>query len=214
MSDSMIYFIVLLAAGILTLYLDKREDKKGQRDSDKDLVFGFICTSFMLLYIGFRLYNGVGGMIGSFPFIMFFAWGGLSLLLKSKKFNELLGGKRQLKLALVFTSILSIIIEIFSFVMTRNLGTIYIYSEADFKKMLLVTIFFIAYLTYLQDKRILKFILVEKDIWRKIFITSQIVFILIFIFGTSYNIKNTDKFDFYVDSEDYQETSGEELWDH
>ncbi len=80
--------------------------------------------------------------------------------------------------------------------------------------MLLVTIFFIAYLTYLQDKRILKFILVEKDIWRKIFITSQIVFILIFIFGTSYNIKNTDKFDFYVDSEDYQETSGEELWDH
>ena len=214
MSDSMIYFIVLLAAGILTLYLDKREDKMGQRDSDKDLVFGFICTSFMLLYIGFRLYQILGVMTISLPFIMVFAWGGLALLLKSKKLQELLTEKRQLKLALVFTSIYSVLAELASFLETRNTSTIFFYREVDFKKMLFVTIFFIAYLTYLQSKRILKFILVEKDIWRKIFITSQIVFILIFIFGTSYNIKNTDKFDFYVDSEDYQETSGEELWDH
>lgn len=214
MSDSLIYFLIFFAAGILTGYLYKREDEKGLKDSDKDIVFGFICTSFMILHIGFRLYQVLRVMIISLPFIMFFAWGGLALLLKSKKFKEILTEKRQFKLALVFTSIYSVLAELVTFIETRKLSIIYIYSEADFKKMLLVTIFFIAYLTYLQDKRILKFILVEKDIWRKIFITSQIIFILIFIFGTSYNIKNTDKFDFYVDSEDYQETSGEELWDH
>ena len=60
----------------------------------------------------------------------------------------------------------------------------------------------------------MKFIFAENDLWRKIFITSLIIFILIFILGTLYNIKNIDRFDFYVDSEDYQETRGEELWDH
>lgn len=214
MSDSTFIFLVFLATSIFITYFFKREEKTGKRKSDKELVFWFICTSFIILQTGFKLYLGLGEMIIYFPFIMFFAWIGLSLLLKSNKIKDLLAGKRQLKLALVFTSILSIIVEIFSFIETKKLSTIFGYTQADFKKMLLVTILFITYLTYLQAKRILKFILVEKDLWRKIFIISQVVFILIFILGTSYNIKNSGRFDFYVESEDYQEASGEELWNH
>lgn len=61
--------------------------------------------------------------------------------------------------------------------------------------------------------RVLKRILFEKDIWRRAFIISEIILILVLGLGSAYNIKNVNRLDFYVEREDYQETSGEELWE-
>lgn len=213
MTDTMIYFLVFLVTSILVTYILKREEKVGKRDSDNDLVFGFIITSYMLLQLGFRMYQGVVTII-AFAFIMFIAWGVLTLYTQSKRGSQLLNNKNLIKYELIFTSILLIVIEIISFIDTFGIGTIYSYSQSDFRNILIINIFFLSYITYLFTKRTVKFIFVENDLWRKIFITSLIIFILIFILGTLYNIKNIDRFDFYVDSEDYQETRGEELWDH
>lgn len=213
MNDTMIYFLVFLVTSILVTYILKREEKVGKRDSDNDLVFGFIITSYMLLQLGFRMYQGVVTMI-AFAFIMFIAWGVLTLFTQSKRGSQLLNNKNLIKYELIFTSILLIVIEIISFIDTFGIGTIYSYSQSDFRNILIINIFFLSYITYIFTKRTVKFIFAENDLWRKIFITSLIIFILIFILGTLYNIKNIDRFDFYVDSEDYQETRGEELWDH
>lgn len=213
MTDTMIYFLIFLVTSILVTYILKREEKVGKRDSDNDLVFGFIITSYMLLQLGFRMYQGVVTII-AFAFIMFVSWGVLTLYTQSKRGSQLLNNKNLIKYELIFTSILLIVIEIISFIDTFGIGTIYSYSQSDFRNILIINIFFLSYITYIFTKRTVKFIFAENDLWRKIFITSLIIFILIFILGTLYNIKNIDRFDFYVDSEDYQETRGEELWDH
>ena len=213
MNDTMIYFLVFLVTSILVTYILKREEKVGKRDSDNDLVFGFIITSYMLLQLGFRMYQGVVTMI-AFAFIMFIAWGVLTLFTQSKRGSQLLNNKNLIKYELIFTSILLIVIEIISFIDTFGIWTIYSYSQSDFRNILIINIFFLSYITYIFTKRTVKFIFVENDLWRKIFIISQIVFILIFILGPSYNIKNSNSFEFYVDSKSYQETIGEELWDH
>lgn len=212
MTDTMIYFLIFLVTSILVTYILKREEKVGKRDSDNDLVFGFIITSYMLLQLGFRMYQGVVTMI-AFAFIMFIAWGVLTLFTQSKRGSQLLNNKNLIKYELIFTSILLIVIEIISFIDTFGIGTIYSYSQSDFRNILIINIFFLSYITYIFTKRTVKFIFAENDLWRKIFITSQIVFILIFILGTSYNIKNSNSFEFYVDSKSYQETIGEELWE-
>ena len=213
MTDTMIYFLVFLVTSILVTYILKREEKVGKRDSDNDLVFGFIITSYMLLQLGFRMYQGVVTII-AFAFIIFIAWGVLTLFTQSKRGSQLLNNKNLIKYELIFTSILLIVIEIISFIDTFGIGTIYSYSQSDFRNILIINIFFLSYITYIFTKRTVKFIFAENDLWRKIFITSLIIFILIFILGTLYNIKNIDRFDFYVDSKSYQETIGEELWDH
>lgn len=213
MSDSMLCFLIFLAISILVTYILKREEKVGKRDSDNDLVFGFIITSYMLLQLGFRIYQGVVTII-AFAFIMFVAWAVLTLYTQSNRGSQLLGNKNLIKFELVFTSILLIVIEVISFIDTFDLSTIYSYSKSDFRNILIITIFFLSYITYLFTKRTVKFIFVEKDLWRKIFIISLIIFVAIFILGTLYNIINIDRFDFYVERENYQEILGEELWNH
>ena len=212
MTSSMIYFLIFLVTSILVTYILKREEKVGKRDSDNDLVFGFIITSYMLLQLGFRIYQGVVTII-AFAFIMFVAWAVLTLYTQSKRGSQLLDNKNLIKFELVFTSILLIVIEVISFIDTFSIGTIYSYSQSDFRNILIITIFFLSYITYIFTKRTVKFIFVEKDLWRKIFIISLIIFILIFILGTLYNIINIDRFDFYLERENYQEISGEELWE-
>ena len=198
MTSSMIYFLIFLVTSILVTYILKREEKVGKRDSDNDLVFGFIITSYMLLQLGFRIYQGVVTII-AFAFIMFVAWGVLTLYTQSKRGSQLLDNKNLIKFELVFISILLIVIEVISFIDTFDLSTIYSYSKSDFRNILIITIFFLSYITYLFTKRTVKFIFVEKDLWRKIFIISLIIFIVIFILGTLYNIINIDRFDFYLD---------------
>lgn len=198
MTSSMIYFLIFLVTSILITYILKREEKVGKRDSDNDLVFGFIITSYMLLQLGFRIYQGVVTII-AFAFIMFVAWGVLTLYTQSKRGRQLLDNKNLIKFELVFTSILLIVIEVISFIDTFDISTIYSYSKSDFRNILIITIFFLSYITYLFTKRTVKFIFVEKDLWRKIFIISLIIFIVIFILGTLYNIINIDRFDFYLD---------------
>lgn len=198
MNDTMIYFLVFLVTSILVTYILKREEKVGKRDSDNDLVFGFIITSYMLLQLGFRMYQGVVTMI-AFAFIMFIAWGVLTLFTQSKRGSQLLNNKNLIKYELIFTSILLIVIEIISFIDTFGIWTIYSYSQSDFRNILIINIFFLSYITYIFTKRTVKFIFVENDLWRKIFITSLIIFILIFILGTLCNIINIDRFDFYID---------------
>lgn len=198
MTSSMIYFLIFLVTSILVTYILKREEKVENRDSDNDLVFGFIITSYMLLQLGFRIYQGVVTII-AFAFIMFVAWAVLTLYTQSKRGSQLLDNKNLIKFELVFTSILLIVIEVISFIDTFDLSTIYSYSKSDFRNILIITIFFLSYITYIFTKRTVKFIFLEKDLWRKIFIISMIIFIVIFILGTLYNIINIDRFDFYLD---------------
>ena len=122
--------------------------------------------------------------------------------------------KNEPKWRILFISISFILIASLSFLELKDGLTIYSYSKSDFRKILIVSTLFLAYIKIILDLRVLKSILFEKDIWRRAFIISEITFILIFALGSAYNIKNVNRFDFYVERENLQEISGEESWNH
>ncbi|MFR7873183.1 hypothetical protein [Peptoniphilus sp. HMSC062D09] len=122
--------------------------------------------------------------------------------------------KNEPKWRILFISISFILIASLSFLELKDGDTIYSTSKSDFQKILIISTLFVTYIKIILDMRLLKSILFEKDIWRRAFIISEIILLLILALGSAYNIKNISRFEFYVGRESHQEISGEEIWNH
>ncbi len=214
MSDSTIYFLVTVFISALVTFIYIREDKKEEKDSKDDIIYSFLMSNFLILQFYFRIYQNIGFAIMVSIFVYFVIWAIYKLYTDSKRGSKLLENKNEPKWRVLFISISFILLASLSFLELEDGATIYSYNKSDFRKILIISIFFISYIRIILDLRVLKRILFEKDIWRRAFIISEIILILVLALGSAYNIKNISRFDFYVDSEDYQETSGEELWNH
>lgn len=213
MSDSTIYFLVTVFISALVTFIYIREDKKEEKDSKDDIIYSFLMSNFLILQFYFRIYQNTGFAIMVSIFVYFVIWAIYKLYTDSKRGSKLLENKNEPKWRVLFISISFILLASLSFLELEDGATIYSYNKSDFRKILIISIFFVSYIRIILDLRVLKRILFEKDIWRRAFIISEIILILVLALGSAYNIKNVDRFDFYVESEDYQETSGEELWE-
>lgn len=138
-------------------------------------------------------------------FVYFVIWAIYKLYTESKMGKKLLENKNEPKWRILFISISFILIASLSFLELKDGDTILRYNKSDFQKILIISIFFLTYIKIILDMRILKSILFEKDIWRRTFIISEIILILIFALVSAYNIKNASRFDFYVERENYKE---------
>ena len=214
MSDLTIYFLVTVFISALVTFIYIREDKKEEKDSKNDIIYSFLMSNFLILQFYFRIYQNIGFAIMVSIFVYFVIWAIYKLYTDSKRGSKLLENKNEPKWRVLFISISFILLASLSFLELEDGATIYSYNKSDFRKILIISIFFVSYIRIILDLRVLKRILFEKDIWRRAFIISEIILILVLGLGSAYNIKNVDRFDFYVEREDYQETSGEELWDH
>ena len=214
MSDLTIYFLVTVFISALVTFIYIREDKKEEKDSKNDIIYSFLMSNFLILQFYFRIYQNIGFAIMVSIFVYFVIWAIYKLYTDSKRGSKLLENKNEPKWRVLFISISFILLASLSFLELEDGATIYSYNKSDFRKILIISIFFVSYIRIILDLRVLKRILFEKDIWRRAFIISEIILILVLGLGSAYNIKNVNRFDFYVEREDYQETSGEELWDH
>ncbi|WP_411355153.1 hypothetical protein [Peptoniphilus harei] len=122
--------------------------------------------------------------------------------------------KNEPKWRVLFISISFILIASLSFLKLKNRDIIFGYNKSDFRKILIISTLFLTYIKIILDLRVLKSILFERDVWRRAFIISEIILLLILALGSAYNIKNISRFDFYLERENYQEISGEESWNH
>ena len=213
MSDLTIYFLVTVFISALVTFIYIREDKKEEKDSKNDIIYSFLMSNFLILQFYFRIYQNIGFAIMVSIFVYFVIWAIYKLYTDSKRGSKLLENKNEPKWRVLFISISFILLASLSFLELEDGATIYSYNKSDFRKILIISIFFISYIRIILDLRVLKRILFEKDIWRRAFIISEIILILVLGLGSAYNIKNVNRFDFYVEREDYQETSGEELWE-
>ncbi|VEJ34494.1 Uncharacterised protein [Peptoniphilus harei] len=213
MSDSTIYFLVTVFISALVTFIYIREDKKEEKDSKDDIIYSFLMSNFLILQFYFRIYQNIGFAIMVSIFVYFVIWAIYKLYTDSKRGSKLLENKNEPKWRVLFISISFILLASLSFLELEDGATIYSYNKSDFRKILIISIFFVNYIRIILDLRVLKNILFEKDIWRRAFIISEIILILVLGLGSAYNIKNVNRFDFYVEREDYQETSGEELWE-
>lgn len=213
MSDLTIYFLVTVFISALVTFIYIREDKKEEKDSKNDIIYSFLMSNFLILQFYFRIYQNIGFAIMVSIFVYFVIWAIYKLYTDSKRGSKLLENKNEPKWRVLFISISFILLASLSFLELEDGATIYSYNKSDFRKILIISIFFVSYIRIILDLRVLKRILFEKDIWRRAFIISEIILILVLGLGSAYNIKNVNRFDFYVEREDYQETSGEELWE-
>ena len=213
MSDLTIYFLVTVFISALVTFIYIREDKKEEKDSKNDIIYSFLMSNFLILQFYFRIYQNIGFAIMVSIFVYFVIWAIYKLYTDSKRGSKLLENKNEPKWRVLFISISFILLASLSFLELEDGATIYSYNKSDFRKILIISIFFVSYIRIILDLRVLKRFLFEKDIWRRAFIISEIILILVLGLGSAYNIKNVNRLDFYVEREDYQETSGEELWE-
>lgn len=214
MSEFSRYVLVAIFTSALVTFIYIREDKKEEKDSKNDIIYSFLMSNFLILQFYFKIYQNIGLAIMVSIFVYFVIWAIYKLYTDSKRGSKLLENKNEPKWRVLFISISFILLASLSFLELEDGATVYSYNKSDFRKILIISIFFVSYIRIILDLRVLKNILFEKDIWRRAFIISEIILILVLGLGNAYNIKNISRFDFYVESEDYQEASGEELWNH
>lgn len=214
MSDLTLYVLVAIFTSALVTFSYIRENKKEEKDSGNDIIYSFIITNFLILEYYSDIYANYAFIIIVGMFVYFLIWVIYKLYTESKRGKKLLENKNEPKWRILFISISLILIASLSFLELKDGDTILRYNKSDFQKILIISIFFLTYIKIILDMRILKSILFEKDIWRRTFIISEIILILIFVLVSVYNIKNASRFDFYVERENYQEISGEESWNH
>ena len=214
MSNLSTYVLVAIFASALVTFKYIRENKKEEKDSENDIIYSFLIANFLILQYYSDIYANYAFIIIVGMFVYFLIWVIYKLYTESKMGKKLLENKNEPKWRILFISISLILIASLSFLELKDGDTILRYNKSDFQKILIISIFFLTYIKIILDMRILKSILFEKDIWRRTFIISEIILILIFALVSAYNIKNASRFDFYVERENYQEISGEESWNH
>lgn len=214
MSDLSKYVLVAIFTSALVTFKYIRENKKEEKDSENDIIYSFLITNFLILQFYDIIYLNSGFILIFGIFVYFVIWAIYKLYTESKRGKKLLENKNEPKWRILFISISLILIASLSFLELKDGDTILRYNKSDFQKILIISIFFLSYIKIILDMRILKSILFEKDIWRRTFIISEIILILIFALVSAYNIKNASRFDFYVERENLQEISGEESWNH
>ena len=210
MSDLTLYVLVAIFTSALVTFIYIRENKKEEKDSENDIIYSFLITNFFILEYYFEIYQNPGLTILVSAFVYFVIWVIYKLYTESKRGKKLLENKNEPKWRVLFISISFILIASLSFLELKDGLTIYSYSKSDFRKILIVSTLFLVYIKFILDMRLLKSILFEKDIWRRAFIISEIILILILALGSAYNIKNINRIDFYLERENLQEISGEE----
>ena len=214
MSDLSKYVLVAIFTSALVTFIYIRENKKEEKDSENDIIYSFLIANFLILQFYGIIYLNIGFILIVGIFVYSVIWVIYKLYTESKMGKKLLENKNEPKWRILFISISFILIVSLSFLELKDGDTIFGYNKSDFQKILIISIFFLSYIKIILDMRILKGILFEKDIWRRAFIISEIILLLIFALGSAYNIKNASRFDFYVERENYQEISGEESWNH
>lgn len=214
MSDLSKYVLVAIFTSALVTFKYIRENKKEEKDSENDIIYSFLIANFLILQFYGIIYLNIGFILIVGIFVYFVIWAIYKLYTESLRGKKLLENKNEPKWRILFISISFILIVSLSFLELKDGDTIFGYNKSDFQKISIISIFFLSYIKIILDMRILKSILFEKDIWRKAFIISEIILLLILALGSAYNIKNASRFDFYLERENYQEISGEESWNH
>lgn len=113
--------------------------------------------------------------------------------------NKYKDDPRLYKITTIIVQSLLIIYQVIFFISLEDGHRIDSFGKKEFSIVLPSFILVILWLSYYLSKKSLSKIFVEKDSYRKIFISLQIIFIIIFVGFIIYNYINIDRFDFYLD---------------
>lgn len=113
--------------------------------------------------------------------------------------NKYADDPRLYKISTISMQVILIIYQLIFFVTLEDGHFIDSLYKREFQIAMIWYLIVILLLSHYLSKKSLFKIFVEKDSYRKIFISLQILFIIIFVAFTIYNYININRFDFYLD---------------
>ena len=196
----LIYFLILIIifCSLILIedwYKKRRGIETDSRDVMKTYIYAFVVIEMWLSLIVFcqdklYIYLVVFGLVAYFLYRTF-----TEDIMKNKYKDD----PRLYKITTIIVQVVLIIYQLILFMTLEDGHKIESFGKKEFSIVLPSFILVILWLSYYLSKKSLSKIFVEKDSYRKIFMSLQILFIIIFVGFIIYNYINIDRFDFYLD---------------
>lgn len=196
----LIYFLILIIifCSLILIedwYKKRRGIETDSRDVMKTYIYAFVVIEMWLSLIVFcqdklYIYLVVFGLVAYFLYRTY-----TEDIMKNKYKDD----PRLYKITTIIVQVVLIIYQLILFMTLEDGHKIESFGKKEFSIVLPSFILVILWLSYYLSKKSLSKIFVEKDSYRKIFISLQILFIIIFVGFIIYNYINIDRFDFYLD---------------
>ena len=198
MESLIIFFIATIIFCSIILIEDWYKKRRGietnSRDVMKTYIYAFIVIEMWLSMFFCQdklyLYLVVFGLVAYFVYRTY-----TEDIMKNKYKDD----PRLYKITTIIAQAILIIYQLIFFMTLEDGHKINSFAKNEFLIVLSCFVLVILWLSYYLSKKLLSKIFVEKDTYRKVFITLQILFIIIFTGFTIYNIININRFDFYLD---------------
>lgn len=198
MGNLIIFFIgtIIFCSTILIedWYKKRREIETDSRDVMKTYIYAFVVIEMWLSMIFCQ--NKLYFYLVVFGLVAYFVYKTLTEDIMKNKYKD---DPRLYKITTIIAQSLLIIYQVIFFITLKDGHRIVSFAKNEFSIVLPCFILVILWLSYYLSKKSLFKIFVEKESYRKIFISLQILFIIIFVAFTIYNYININRFDFYLD---------------
>ena len=195
----LIYFLILIIifCSLILIedwYKKRRGIETDSRDVMKTYIYAFVVIEMWLSMIFCQsklyFYLVVLGLVAYFVYRTY-----TEDIMKNKYKDD----PRLYKITTIIVQVVLIIYQLIFSITLEDGHRIDSFGKKEFSIVLPSFILVILWLSYYLSKKSLSKIFVEKDSYRKIFISLQILFIIIFVGFIIYNYINIDRFDFYLD---------------
>ncbi len=198
MGNLIIFFIgtIIFCSTILIedWYKKRREIETDSRDVMKTYIYAFVVIEVWLSMIFCQ--NKLYFYLVVFGLVAYFVYKTFTEDIMKNKYKD---DPRLYKITTIIAQSLLIIYQLIFFITLKDGHRIDSFAKNEFSIVLPSFILVILWLSYYLSKKLLNKIFNDKDIYRKIFISLQILFIIIFVTFTIYNYININRFDFYLD---------------
>lgn len=189
----MIFFFLVF--GVVVPVINKNQFKDNV--SPGDIVYNSYWSNLLMLFLLISIIYTVKINFNLLLIIFLIVWVIYEIFKRTNKGKELQRNQNFYKIVAIPGPFVGIILELYIF-LNKHFGPImFISNEAQFKIVAFLSILLLIWSLYSSTKLILHFIFKERDGFRKVFIISQVIVVIIYAAFTIFYIFNTNLLTFY-----------------
>lgn len=198
MGSLIIFFIGTIIFCSIIPIADKYKKNKGIEIDNSDVMrtytYAFTVIEMWLSMIFCQ--NKLYFYLVVFGLVAYFVYRTLTEDILKNKYKD---DPRLYKITTIIVQVVLIIYQLIFSITIEDGHKIESFGKKEFSIILPCFVLAILWLSYYFSKKSLTILFNDKDTYRKLFITLQILFIIIFVAFTIYNFININRFDFYLD---------------
>lgn len=198
MGSLIIFFIGTIIFCSIIPIADKYKKNKGIEIDNSDVMrtytYAFTVIEMWLSMIFCQ--NKLYFYLVVFGLVAYFVYRTLTEDILKNKYKD---DPRLYKITTIIVQVVLIIYQLIFSITLEDGHRIDSFAKNEFSIIFPCFVLAILWLSYYFSKKSLTILFNDKDTYRKLFITLQILFIIIFVAFTIYNFININRFDFYLD---------------